>query len=60
MKFTTAFLTAAAIASVSSLPLRRRDVNPALIPEFGVQRGDRPDGTGYVAAHVRVRIRTAR
>ncbi|KAI0788377.1 hypothetical protein C8Q74DRAFT_1216773 [Fomes fomentarius] len=47
MKFTTALLSAAAIAvSVSSLPLRRRDVNSALIPEFGVQQGVAPDGTG--------------
>ena len=35
-------------------------VNPALIPEFGVQRGDRPDGTGYVPASGRVRTRTGR
>ncbi|KAI0750330.1 hypothetical protein C8Q80DRAFT_1100475 [Daedaleopsis nitida] len=47
MKFTTALLSAVAVAvSVSSLPLRRRDVNAALIPEFGIQAGDRPTGTG--------------
>ena len=47
MKFITAALTAAAIAaSVHSLPFTRRDVNPALVPEFGIQAGVSPDGTG--------------
>lgn len=50
MKFSTIALSAAAIvASVSSRPLMRRDVNAALIPEFGVTAGQSPDGTGYVA-----------
>ena len=47
MKFSTAVLAAAAIAaSVNSRPLLRRDVNPALVPEFGVTAGVNPTGTG--------------
>ncbi|KAI0823414.1 hypothetical protein BC628DRAFT_1325023 [Trametes gibbosa] len=47
MKFTTVVLSAAAIAaSVSSRPLLKRDVNSALIPQFGVTAGTNPDGTG--------------
>ncbi|KAI0327087.1 hypothetical protein GY45DRAFT_1328121 [Cubamyces sp. BRFM 1775] len=47
MKFSTAVLSAVAIAvSVSSAPLARRDVNPDLVPQFGVQAGVNPDGTG--------------
>ncbi|KAL7279514.1 hypothetical protein PYCCODRAFT_1439817 [Trametes coccinea BRFM310] len=47
MKFSTFVLSAAAIAvSVSSRPLARRDVNPDLVPQFGVQPGVNPDGTG--------------
>ena len=46
MKFATAILAAAAIAAVNSAPLLRRDVNSALIPQFGVQAGVNPDGTG--------------
>ncbi|KAI0761557.1 hypothetical protein BD413DRAFT_240144 [Trametes elegans] len=47
MKFSTVVLSAAAIAaSVSSRPLLRRDVNASLVPEFGVQSGVNPDGTG--------------
>ncbi|KAH9895304.1 hypothetical protein C8Q73DRAFT_730720 [Cubamyces lactineus] len=47
MKFSTIALSAAAIAvSVSSRPLARRDVNPDLVPQFGVQSGVNPDGTG--------------
>ena len=48
MKFSTALLAGAAIAaSVHSLPPIRRDVDPALVPEFGVTAGTSPDGTGY-------------
>ena len=51
MKFSTALLAGAAIAaSVHSLPLIRRDVDPALVPEFGVTAGTSPDGTGYARA----------
>ncbi|KAJ2986865.1 hypothetical protein NUW54_g9597 [Trametes sanguinea] len=51
MKFSTFALSAAAIAvSVSSRPLARRDVNPDLVPQFGVQPGVNPDGTGCVSA----------
>ena len=48
MKFSTFILAAAAIgASVNSSPLTRRDVDPALVPDFGVTAGVNPDGTGY-------------
>ncbi|KAH9858901.1 hypothetical protein C2E23DRAFT_717963 [Lenzites betulinus] len=47
MKFSTVVLSAAAIAvSVSSRPISRRDVNPDLVPQFGVTAGVNPDGTG--------------
>lgn len=46
MKFTTAFFAAAAfVVSVSSVPVRR-DVDPNLIPQFGLASGINPDGTG--------------
>jgi hypothetical protein len=46
MKFTTAlFAAGAAIVSVSSVPIRR-DVDPNLVPQFGVTAGANPDGTG--------------
>ena len=48
MKFSTVILAATAIAaSVHSSPLTRRDVDPALVPDFGVNAGVNPDGTGY-------------
>ena len=48
MKFSTAILAAAAIAaSVHSRPVRR-DVNAALVPEFGISPGVNPTGTGCV------------
>ena len=51
MKFSTAILAAVAIAaSVHSTPLARRDVDPSLVPAFGVQAGVNPDGTGYAHA----------
>ncbi|KAI0775601.1 hypothetical protein BD413DRAFT_602820 [Trametes elegans] len=48
MKFSTVvFFAAAAAASVFAAPtLQARGVDPALVPEFGVQRGAGPDGTG--------------
>jgi hypothetical protein len=46
MKFTTAlFATGAFFVSVSSMPVRR-DVDPNLIPQFGLAAGINPDGTG--------------
>ncbi|RDX46550.1 hypothetical protein OH76DRAFT_1406858 [Lentinus brumalis] len=46
MKFSTAILAAAAIAvSVRSRPVRR-NVNAALVPEFGISPGVNPTGTG--------------
>ena len=47
MKFSTAILATAAIVAVNSAPLMRRNVNPALVPEFGIQPGVNPTGTGY-------------
>ena len=47
MKFFTAILAAAALVNVHSSPLTRRDVDPALVPDFGVNAGVNPDGTGY-------------
>ncbi|KAJ4482540.1 hypothetical protein J3R30DRAFT_3460417 [Lentinula aciculospora] len=46
MKFTTALFAASAfVASVSSIPVRR-DVDPDLVPQFGLAAGLNPDGTG--------------
>jgi len=46
MKFTTALMSAAVLAtSVSSAPTKR-DVNPALVPQFGHAAGVNPTGTG--------------
>ncbi|KAJ3732335.1 hypothetical protein DFJ43DRAFT_1074940 [Lentinula guzmanii] len=46
MKFTTAlFAAAAAVISVSSVPIRR-DVDPNLVPQFGLAADINPDGTG--------------
>ncbi|KAK0244523.1 hypothetical protein EDD85DRAFT_898396 [Armillaria nabsnona] len=46
MKFTAAALaTSLIVMSVTSAPIRR-DVNPALIPEFGLEAGINPTGTG--------------
>ncbi|EJF55607.1 hypothetical protein DICSQDRAFT_94646 [Dichomitus squalens LYAD-421 SS1] len=49
MKTTTIiFSLFAAIAGVHAAPapLEKRGVNPALVPNFGIQRGARPDGHG--------------
>ncbi|KAI0687017.1 hypothetical protein C8Q76DRAFT_698855 [Earliella scabrosa] len=49
MKFSTILLAAAAtVVSVMAAPasIGKRDVNPALVPDFGVQRGAGPDGFG--------------
>ncbi|KAK0201544.1 hypothetical protein DFS33DRAFT_1477763 [Desarmillaria ectypa] len=46
MKFTaTAFVASLIAVSVTSAPVRR-DVNSALIPEFGLEAGINPTGTG--------------
>ncbi|KAJ3790156.1 hypothetical protein GGU10DRAFT_329389 [Lentinula aff. detonsa] len=46
MKFMTAlFAAGAAVISVSSVPIRR-DVDPNLVPQFGLAADINPDGTG--------------
>jgi len=46
MKFVTTVLTILSIAiAVSCIPLKR-DVDPSLVPEFGIQSGVNPTGTG--------------
>ena len=46
MKFiTTVLATLSIIISVSGIPMKR-DVDPSLVPEFGVQSGVNPTGTG--------------
>ena len=53
MKFATAALSAAALlaATVSSVPVRR-DVPVDLVPQFGVNAGVNPTGTGCVHCSV--------
>ncbi|KAI0265553.1 hypothetical protein BC834DRAFT_877453 [Gloeopeniophorella convolvens] len=46
MKFITAFFLAGLAATVSSVPLARRDVDPNLVPQFGFSAGVNPTGTG--------------
>ncbi len=48
MKFSTIILaTAAAVVSVYGAPtVEKRGVDPALVPDFGVQRGAGPNGSG--------------
>ncbi|KAL1946158.1 hypothetical protein VTO73DRAFT_15285 [Trametes versicolor] len=49
MKFSTIFfVAAAAVSSVYAAPsaIKARDVNPALVPDFGVVAGTGADGTG--------------
>lgn len=45
MKFATSLIVAIIAAAVSARPVRR-DVDPALVPEFGLQSGLNPTGTG--------------
>ena len=55
MKFSTvAVFVAATVASVLAAPasVTKRDVNPALVPDFGVAPGQNPNGSGYVASQV--------
>ena len=46
MKFSVALLAIAAANSISALPISRRGVNVALVPEFGHEAGLNPTGTG--------------
>ncbi|KAI0265539.1 hypothetical protein BC834DRAFT_924199 [Gloeopeniophorella convolvens] len=47
MKFCSGFVPLAVlVATVASIPIARRDVNEALIPQFGFQSGVNPTGTG--------------
>ena len=48
MRFAPTLVLSAAILAVSARPLRfaRRDVDPNLVPQFGVQAGVNPTGTG--------------
>jgi len=47
MKFLSNIVLLAVLAvTVSSIPISRRDVNEALIPQFGFQPGVNPTGTG--------------
>lgn len=47
MKFLSNIVLLAVLAvTVSSIPISRRDVNEALIPQFGFQSGVNPTGTG--------------
>ncbi|KAH9171669.1 hypothetical protein EDB89DRAFT_2096710 [Lactarius sanguifluus] len=47
MKFLSNFVPLVVLAvTVSSIPISRRDVNEALIPQFGFQSGVNPTGTG--------------
>jgi len=46
MQFINVFFTTLSVAlAVSALPVKR-DVDPSLVPEFGVQPGQNPTGTG--------------
>ncbi|KAI0320939.1 hypothetical protein OF83DRAFT_1102055 [Amylostereum chailletii] len=46
MKFASTLLAAVLVATVSSIPITRRDVNPDLVPQFGHAAGVNPTGTG--------------
>ncbi|KAK7025266.1 hypothetical protein R3P38DRAFT_3316793 [Favolaschia claudopus] len=47
MKFTSTFVSAILLAvSVSAFPIAKRGVDPALVPDFGVNPGTNPTGTG--------------
>ncbi|KAI0682940.1 hypothetical protein BC835DRAFT_1423786 [Cytidiella melzeri] len=49
MKLTTLLFFAAAfmVASVSSAPVKRKEFDPSLVPEFGIEPGQNPDSHGY-------------
>ncbi|KAJ6581549.1 hypothetical protein B0H19DRAFT_1061093 [Mycena capillaripes] len=47
MKFTSTFVSAVLVAvSVSAFPVQKRGVDPNLVPQFGVNPGVNPTGTG--------------
>ncbi|KAJ7890484.1 hypothetical protein B0H14DRAFT_2497125 [Mycena olivaceomarginata] len=47
MKFTSTFVSAILVAvSVSAFPVQKRGVDPNLVPQFGVNPGTNPTGTG--------------
>ncbi|KAJ6460658.1 hypothetical protein C8R47DRAFT_1160629 [Mycena vitilis] len=46
MRFTSALLCTALVASVSAAPVHKRGVDPALVPDFGIVAGTNPTGTG--------------
>ncbi|KAJ7150225.1 hypothetical protein C8R46DRAFT_1043634 [Mycena filopes] len=46
MKFTSTLVSAILALGVSALPVEKRGVNPALVPQFGVKAGVNPTGTG--------------
>ncbi|KAJ7805189.1 hypothetical protein B0H14DRAFT_3485363 [Mycena olivaceomarginata] len=46
MKFTSTLVFAVLALGVSAIPLEKRGVNPALVPQFGVKAGVNPTGTG--------------
>ncbi|KAJ7823005.1 hypothetical protein B0H13DRAFT_2126008 [Mycena leptocephala] len=47
MKFTSTFVSVVLVAvSVSAFPVQKRGVDPALVPQFGVNPGVNPTGTG--------------
>jgi hypothetical protein len=47
MKFTSTFVSAVLVAvSVSAFPVSKRGVDPNLVPQFGINPGTNPTGTG--------------
>ncbi|KAJ6464703.1 hypothetical protein DFH09DRAFT_1488625 [Mycena vulgaris] len=46
MKFTFTLLAIVVAVSVSALPAQKRGVDPNLVPQFGVNPGVNPTGTG--------------
>jgi len=46
MKFTSALLSTVLVVSVSAVPVQKRGVDPALVPDFGIVAGTNPTGTG--------------
>ncbi|KAJ7904801.1 hypothetical protein B0H13DRAFT_2663388 [Mycena leptocephala] len=46
MKFASALLSTVLVVSVSAVPVQKRGVDPALVPQFGIVAGTNPTGTG--------------
>ncbi|KAI0775569.1 hypothetical protein BD413DRAFT_471034 [Trametes elegans] len=45
--FTIILFAVASLTSVQAAPtIQARGVDPSLVPDFGIKRGDQPDGTG--------------